>query len=71
MYLILANRYRSDARTVVAAIRFVVDELCRSHHNLFVRITRLFEFCVLFISDVSEVSVAQSLFYAHLFYFGL
>lgn len=33
---LLSERFRCDGRTLVSALRFVMDELARGRHNLFV-----------------------------------
>ena len=33
---LLSERFRCDGRTLIAALRFVMDELARGRHNLFV-----------------------------------
>lgn len=33
---LLSEKYRSDGRQLIAALRWVIEELARGHHNLFV-----------------------------------
>ena len=50
---LLSERFRCDGRTLVAALRFVMDELARGRHNLFV--SDIFPYILMISKTIEEL----------------
>ena len=62
---LMSERFRCDGRTLVAALRFIMDELGRGKHGLFVSHKMLFHRKNLAIHLISRATIATS---DHLFF---